>query len=854
MAFRPTTGVEAAKNTVPHAQPDVPDPGDPGNPPPSSGTVLTVGNTLGLASSKLGWTPQHDTTRTATTAQYMADTAEIFNQHLIGFGSATNPQPGAGAAYDWTFMDKTYGHPAKSNGYFAPAAEQCLTVCGCPPHMRSPKSGTTWDPMGPKTGTALTSLSEYTPCHSSWVPEFAQLIAAFAARYPWVKYFHIWNEMKGYFFGTQYTGSKLIPTGSNLPASGFPGSQRWWIEGYTYLFNAIWDAVKAVRPDAFIVGPYCVLNGFAWQESSQYANDAFPFDFDSPLYHTDKRSLQCVEYMLRAAHGMDAVCVDIRNLLHHDHVTEYYSSTTSPAPPTPDPTNTWTTNPDGGHHQNFYPDPAGIEGAVWNLGQRQQDFTDWVRSLGNASSTSAYRRPQADARVLPIWYAEWYAYGNRPWKVEADPHTGQPYTNTGTLNSHQEMASAFAWQYTWAMKAKTMAAMAWAPEGKVQSGHNDPAESNPLGLWYANSSATPLKLTELYPVMKSLKANFKAGVDTLFDVTTNNVKVWGLATAKKLMVVSRSKDPITLTLSDPGHSIHNTTITLTGFEVRFMDRNQSGNPTPSPNPSGFAMPTTDPAGMTRVFEDDFNTYGTIPIGSFPSATGGKWGGYAAGTADTSGNGEYNMGKTCSVSGGVLDINVHSEMVGGSQVNYGAAPWPIIPGNQPQGTIGGLSYNNISVRANIYYGQIEYAFRASAAPRWKTAWLLWPDVGGNLFPKYGEIDFVEGNLDGSDTIHGFMHRDEATVGSDQDSRDSGVVYANNVWHKAKIIWKPNFLEFWLDDVKIGSTITSRVPDHPMHWVFQTETQLNGGAPVPALGTSGHLQIDWIVVHQLDGIYP
>jgi hypothetical protein len=31
-------------------------------------------------------------------------------------------------------------------------------------------------------------------------------------------------------------------------------------------------------------------------------------------------------------------------------------------------------------------------------------------------------------------------------------------------------------------------------------------------------------------------------------------------------------------------------------------------------------------------------------------------------------------------------------------------------------------------------------------------------------------------------------------------------------------------------------------------------LNGGAPVPALATSGHLQIDWIVVHQLDGIYP
>jgi hypothetical protein len=125
----------------------------------------------------------------------------------------------------------------------------------------------------------------------------------------------------------------------------------------------------------------------------------------------------------------------------------------------------------------------------------------------------------------------------------------------------------------------------------------------------------------------------------------------------------------------------------------------------------------------------------------------------AGTADTSGNGEYNMGKTCSVSGGVLDINVHSEMVGGVQKNYGAAPWPIIPGNQPQGTIGGLSYNNISVRANIYYGQIEYAFRASAAPRWKTAWLLWPDVGGNLFPKYGEIDFVEGNLDGSTRFTG-----------------------------------------------------------------------------------------------------
>ncbi len=70
------------------------------------------------------------------------------------------------------------------------------------------------------------------------VRDFANLCRAVAQHYPQVEYFQIWNEFKGYW------------------AKG-----GWDVERFTLMYNAVYDAVKAVRPDAQIGGPYLSLGG-----------------------------------------------------------------------------------------------------------------------------------------------------------------------------------------------------------------------------------------------------------------------------------------------------------------------------------------------------------------------------------------------------------------------------------------------------------------------------------------------------------------------------------------------------------------------------------------------------------------
>jgi hypothetical protein len=49
---------------------------------------------------------------------------------------------------------------------------------------------------------------------------------------------------------------------------------------------------------------------------------------------------------------------------------------------------------------------------------------------------------------------------------------------------------------------------------------------------------------------------------------------------------------------------------------------------------------------------------------------------------------------------------------------------------------------------------------------------------------------------------------------------------------------------MDGVEIGRTVSSRVPDSPMHWILQTEVSLTAGRPAPAV--DGHVQIDWVAM--------
>ncbi len=247
--------------------------------------------------------------------------------------------------------------------------------------------------------------------------------------------------------------------------------------------------------------------------------------------------------------------------------------------------------------------------------------------------------------------------------------------------------------------------------------------------------------------------------------------------------------------------------------------------TPPTAPTGSTAPFGDLPGWRQVYVQDFNV--DTPLGSWgqggtgnpPAAYQDGWMSvYPDGWADTSGKccgtpSIYKPSRVVSTSGGILDKWLHTEN-----------------GQKLSATVGvghGQSSGRFSVR-----------FRADEVHGWKTAWLLWPT--SEVWPRDGEIDFPEGDLDA--TISGFVHHQGATAGNDQDG--FGSSYRYGPWHVATVEWiAGQRVTFLLDGQVIGTT-TTRIPNTPMRWVLQTESGF-GDQPVP--GVEAHLQVDWVTVY-------
>lgn len=91
------------------------------------------------------------------------------------------------------------------------------------------------------------------------VATYAQLCARIAERYTDVKHFSVWNEMKGMWR-------------SDL--------NNWDNPRYVALYDAVYSAVVAVRPDAIVYGPYVVLVTYP-------APNAFTVPQNPALYPVD---------------------------------------------------------------------------------------------------------------------------------------------------------------------------------------------------------------------------------------------------------------------------------------------------------------------------------------------------------------------------------------------------------------------------------------------------------------------------------------------------------------------------------------------------------------------------------------
>jgi hypothetical protein len=178
----------------------------------------------------------------------LADGMTYQNQHLMNWGTG-NPEPSPGV-YNWTTLDKRVELIRSMH------AIPILTLCSAPGWMN-----TTGDDSPKQTRPNHWADARVTDEH---VNDYAELCKQAAMRYPDIKYFQVWNEFKGYWNNE---------------------TNNWDYVRYTDFYNAVYDAVKSVRPDAKLGGPYF-------------------FEIESP------KSAEVVDYWFKHKHGADFICFD----------------------------------------------------------------------------------------------------------------------------------------------------------------------------------------------------------------------------------------------------------------------------------------------------------------------------------------------------------------------------------------------------------------------------------------------------------------------------------------------------------------------------------------------------------------
>ncbi|TNY38538.1 GH39 family glycosyl hydrolase [Thermomonospora catenispora] len=184
----------------------------------------------------------------------------IQNQHIMGWG-ADNPEPEPGR-YDFSSLDRRIDYIRRTGGI------PVITLCCAPDWMKGGRPGDTdW------------SRLEVAPLPEHY-DDFARLAAAVARRYPDVRYFAVWNEMKGFFD---------------------PRLRRWNHEGYTRLYNLVYDAVKAVNPENKVGGPYVPMYSHVGGPGSSLRGE---------WGSVDQIALDAVEYWLTHKRGADFITID----------------------------------------------------------------------------------------------------------------------------------------------------------------------------------------------------------------------------------------------------------------------------------------------------------------------------------------------------------------------------------------------------------------------------------------------------------------------------------------------------------------------------------------------------------------
>ena len=271
-----TGGAGAAESTATSATPAGAAPSTAGparattTPGEQAGSGFEIGERIGTSSLQIGVThTQHsadtwgDATAVAAARGLLEQAPLSQNQHIMGWG-ALNPHPAPGV-YDWRSLDSRVAL------MLATTATPTITFAGAPDWMKGGLPGETdWAKL------------EVAPLRAHYA-DFAALAAKVAKRYPTIRRFQVWNELKGFHD---------------------PATNRWDAVAYTDMYNLVHAAVKSARPDALIGGPYVVMDSWSTRSVSH------PSALQGPWGVADQRPLDVLSYWLEHAVDADFISVD----------------------------------------------------------------------------------------------------------------------------------------------------------------------------------------------------------------------------------------------------------------------------------------------------------------------------------------------------------------------------------------------------------------------------------------------------------------------------------------------------------------------------------------------------------------
>lgn len=290
------------------------------------------------------------------------NSVSFMNVHIMGWGADDPwPDPTQPEPENWSTLDNKLQIALNAH------AQPVLTLCEAPWWMKGRMNADS-------STTLLTSQDDFADiAYESRVLDnkmqaWLHLVRRVAERYmvaPYnVRYFQVWNELKGYF--NPIDNDWDVNTSAGNP---FAPTAR---HGYTYMYNLVYKTLKDVAQEKGIDpstiqvgGPYVPMN--TWSSRRQSHPSTLSRDYGI----FDQRSLDAVTSWLQQKVGAEFITVD-------------------------------------GSNQN---DDGVMRIDSFTSVEKFSDVITWIRSLNNAIYPGA--------KTLPIWWAEWY--------VDPDLHDSPAY-------------------------------------------------------------------------------------------------------------------------------------------------------------------------------------------------------------------------------------------------------------------------------------------------------------------------------------------------------------------------------------------------------------------------------------------